>query len=99
MNNKRRSDTVLRKEERIVDQNEYSYELIMREGSTTACWRVPLYSIRVKMKDACGVSKCADTSDIFSDINKAIVFFEKIVRNLATPIDLAYIVEDEMCDI
>ena len=99
MNSKRRSGTVLRKEERIVDQNEYSYELIMREGANTACWRMPLYSIRVKMKDACGVSRSADTSDIFADINKAITFFEKIVRNLATPIDLAYIVEDEMCDI
>lgn len=99
MSKQRTFDTILRKEERSDEQNEYSYELIMREGSSTASWRVPLYSIRVNMKDAFGVSRSADTKDIFADKNKAILFFEKIVRNLATPIDLAYIVEDEMCDI
>ncbi len=99
MNNSKFADRVLRKEERTVDNNSYSYELIMREGSSTACWKVPLYSIRVNMKDESGVYRSADAKDIFSDQKKAVSFFEKIVRNLATPIDLAYIVEDEMCDI
>ena len=36
------------------------------------------------------------TTELFSDLKKAVRFFEKLVANLATPIDLAYIVEDEM---
>jgi hypothetical protein len=90
---------ILRKEERSVDNNIYTYELIMREGDATASWRMPLYSVRVKMKDALGVSRTADAKDIFADGVKAVSFFERLVKNLATPIDLAYIVEDELCDI
>ncbi len=90
---------ILRTEERAVDDSIYTYELIMREGDATACWRMPLYSIRVKMKDTLGVSRTADAKDIFADGVKAVSFFEKLVKNLATPIDLAYIVEDELCDI
>ena len=37
----------------------------------------------------------AKTRELFSEGNKAKAFFDKLVRNLATPIDLAYIVEDE----
>ena len=90
---------ILRKEERSVDNSIYTYELILREGDATACWRMPLYSIRVKMRDTLGVCRTADAKDIFSDGVKAVSFFEKLVKNLATPIDLAYIVEDELCDI
>ena len=38
----------------------------------------------------------SDANDLFSDLSRASGFFDKIVDNLATPIDLAYIVEDEM---
>lgn len=89
-------DRVLRKEERFDEGNSYSYELLMREGDTVADFKLPLYSIRVDMTDTEGHRRQADARDVFSNAEKAIAFFDKIVRNLATPIDLAYILEDEM---
>ncbi len=87
---------VIRREERIDEENRYLYELMMRRGDTVACWRMPLYSIRVNMTDAFGNEGSADVTDVFADEDKALDFFDKIVRNLATPIDLSYILEDEM---
>ena len=78
------------------DGNYYSYELLMREGDTVSDYRIPLYSIRVDMTDTHGYRREANARDAFSNADKAIEFFDKIVRNLATPIDLAYILEDEM---
>ena len=89
-------DKLIRKEERQDGENIYSYELLMREGDTVADFRLPLYSIRVDMTDKYGHKRQANARDVFSSIDKAIDFFDKIVRNLATPIDLAYILEDEM---
>ena len=74
----------------------YSYELLMSEGDMVANYRLPLYSIRVKMTDKNGEQREASARDVFSRKSEATAFFEKIVRNLATPIDLAYILEDEM---
>ena len=34
--------------------------------------------------------------DAFADPGRAILFFEKLVRGLATPIDLPYVLEDSM---
>ena len=96
MSNQGLYDTVLIKEERSDDFNTYSYELIVRNGDSTASWRMPLYSIKVIMTDAKGNKKSADAKDVFSNFDKAREFFTRIVNNLATPIDLAYILEDEM---
>ena len=89
-------DTVIRKEERQDEGNTYSYELRLRRGESTADFRLPLYSIRIGMTDTEGVLRQADAKDVFSNKKRAVEFFEKLVRNLATPIDLAYIVEDEL---
>ena len=67
-----------------------------REGEGVADFRLPLYSIRVDMTDKHGNRRQANARDVFSNIDKAAEFFDKLVRNLATPIDLAYILEDEM---
>ncbi len=89
---------LLRREEVADDGNLYSYELSVREGNTTADWRLPLYSIKVNMTDITGKSREEDAKDVFSSRVRADEFFDKIVKNLATPIDLAYIIEDEMAD-
>lgn len=89
-------DTVIRTEERIDDGNSYSYQLMKRKGDSTANWQLPLYSFRINMIDKRGQEREATAKDIFSDEGKALAFFDKIVRNLATPIDLAYIIEDEL---
>ena len=48
------------------------------------------------ISDPEGDTTSAETRELFADIGKAVSFFDKLVRNLATPIDLAYIVEDEI---
>ena len=43
-----------------------------------------------------GKVRKSEAKDVFSSKRKAIEFFDKIVRNLATPIDLKYVIEDEI---
>ena len=74
----------------------YSYSLIERCSSMMPSYGLPLYSLRVLMTDSDGESTEAMAEDLFRDVNKALSFYDKIVRNLATPIDLAYVIEDEM---
>jgi len=87
-------DTVIRREERSDGENKYLYELTVSESKSTASYRLPLYSIRVSMTMADGERSSAKAKKAFADAGKAILFYEKVVRNLATPIDLAYIMED-----
>ena len=87
---------LIKQEDKLKDGYIYSYQLTMREGCSTADWRMPLYSIKVDMTDSEGNKTSSDAKDIFSSLDKAIQLFDKIVRNLATPIDLAYIIEDEL---
>ena len=96
MKKKKTIDTVIRQDFREDSENSYSYQLIMRENTHTASYRIPLYSIRVNMTDSDGEFTTADVKDVFADAGKAINFYEKLVRYLATPIDLKYIVEDEI---
>ena len=80
----------------VEDGIGYKYELFMRESSMVASCGIPLYSISVEMTQGDGKVTKAHTKDLFSDIGKATEFFEKLVNNLATPIDLPYVVEDEL---
>lgn len=91
-------DKVIRKEQKFDKGSSYLYELVVRRGDSIANWQVPLYSVRINMVDPNGNNRQADAMDIFSDKTEAEEFFDTIVRNLATPIDLAYILEDEMTD-
>ena len=89
-------DSVIRTEEREKDGIGYKYKLIMKESLGVASYGIPLYSIDVEMNQGNGKTTSATATDLFADAGRAINFFERIVDNLATPIDLAYIVEDEM---
>ena len=75
----------------------YSYTLTARESRRVASYRIPLYSITVRLTDAESNTTDATVSDAFSDIGKALVFYERIVEHLATPLNLPYIFEDEYC--
>ena len=87
----------VRTEVRRVDGIEYRYELTERENTSVAGFGLPLYSVAVMMEsEESGKRSHGRTTELFSDIKKAVHFFEKLVSNLATPIDLAYIVEDEL---
>ena len=89
-------DTIIRKEEREADGFNYKYELVMRESARVASYKLPLYSISVEMSKNEKTVTFAETNEVFSSEKKAIQFFDKMVRNLATPIDLPYILEDEL---
>ena len=76
----RTTDTVIRCDDRRDDRFDYRYELIMKEGDGVATWRIPLYSIKVYMTDRNGKSTSSDIKDIFADVGKAIIFYEKLFR-------------------
>ena len=88
-------ETLIIKETKSDGENKYYYELIERIGETTADWRLPLYTVRVTMTGNSGPERCYEAKNLFSNKREAIEFFDMIVRNLATPIDLPYILEDE----
>ena len=73
----------------------YKYELHMKErsrGTSTAS----LYLISIELTLDDGSVTYAETGEVFADVGKAIAFFDRMVENLATPIDLPYVLEDEI---
>lgn len=89
------SKEIIRLEERINDGLFYRYKLIRTKSLKVASYHMPLYSIEVSLtkdENTTENSLC----EVFSDLGKAIVFFDHIVENLATPIDLPYILEDKI---
>lgn len=91
-----KNETLIRREVRSEGAYVYTYELIASESRRTASYKITLYGIRVAMTDIEGATTSADIKEAFADSGRAILFFEKLVRNLCTPIDLAYIHEDEL---
>lgn len=89
-------DTIIKSEVREADGAKYHYSLIMTESNKVASYKLPLYSIEVEMTDSDGKVTSARTKEIFADVGKAIAFFRKLSENLATPLNLLYILEDEM---
>lgn len=89
-------DNILIQENRELEGYSYTYELILRKGIRTHDWGLPLYSIKVSMTDNNGRKSQSEATDVFTDRKRAEGFFHKLVRNLATPIDLGYVVEDEV---
>lgn len=72
----------------------YMYSLIVKESDKVASYRLPLYSIKIEMSSADGGHTEAQTGEIFADIGKAVVFYERLIESLATPLNLPYILED-----
>ena len=95
---KNESDTVIIRTNTVnEDGANYKYKLYMQESGNVASYKLPLYSIGIEMTDQDGNYTEARIADVFSDIGKALVFYERLVENLATPLNLPYILEDEMC--
>jgi hypothetical protein len=93
MRNKECNTQVIKEEHRTSEGYEYSYLLTERSSRRISSYRLPLYSIRIRMKGE-DVSSEKEVKDAFSDLGKAVTFFDELVDNLATPIDLPYILED-----
>ena len=71
----------------------YRYLLYASRSRKVASFNLPLYSIEIIMlKD--GESSNCSSGELFSDVGKAISFYNKLKDNLATPIDLPFIIED-----
>ena len=73
----------------------YEYSLFSSESPRLASFRLPLYSITVKMTADGEVTEGA-VNDVFADLGKATLFYEMLVENLATPVDLTYVLEDKI---
>lgn len=89
-------DTVIRREIREAEGFRYTYELILREGDKTADWGLTLYSVKISMVDEKGETSEREARDLFTSQDQALEFYNKLVRNLATPLNLGYVVEDEL---
>ncbi|MBQ4070902.1 MAG: hypothetical protein IJD51_00610 [Clostridia bacterium] len=87
----------IRQRRRCEGGDTYIYELIYNTDTVTTTVGIPVYSLRVRMEcGRTGKVTEAHTGGIFADERKAERFFDKLCDNLATPIDLAYVVEDEL---
>ena len=89
-------DSVIKKEIKEEDGAKYCYSLVMSESNKVASYKLPLYSVEIEMTDKHGNVTNARTRDLFADVGKAISFYRKLVENLATPLNLPYILEDEL---
>lgn len=89
-------EKVIRCDEVVCGAVSYSYTLTAAENKNHASFRIPLYSVTVEMTDEDGEVTSASVKDAFCDVGQALIFYGKIVEGLATPIDLAYVYEDEM---
>ena len=88
--------TVIRNDLVNADGIEYRYKLLMSKSKKVASYSLPLYSIEIDMRAKDGETTECSVENVFSDVGKAIVFYERMIKNLATPIDLPYILEDEI---
>ena len=91
---KERSKTV-REELRYDDGMEYKYTLTVRRSDRTASYGLALYSVKAELVDNEGIHSEASLIDAFRSPEAAFRFFDHITRNLATPIDLPFVFEDE----
>ena len=91
----RSSLTVIRREHVESEGLHYKYELQMKERTRgSAIVRAYIISVEMTLDD--GSTTYAETGEVFLDVGKAIAFFDRMVKNLATPIDLGYVLEDDM---
>lgn len=96
MSKTRVMQAVIRRTEVEDKEARYKYTLSVCESKRVASYRLPLYSIGIEMTTSDGKHTEVVAKDIFADIGKAVVFYDKIVENRATPLNLHYIIEDDM---
>ena len=96
MNTTEKKVSDIRCERRQTNDGEYEYILSVRVSDRTASFGLPLYSISVAMTNADGERSESRLEDAFLSSKAASDFFDRIVDNLATPIDLPFVFEDEM---
>lgn len=93
---KKAEGRLIRAEERRDEGRIYEYSLKVRVSEEVASYRLPLYSLCIDLTDEYGVKTSSAVENAFVDLDAASSFFDILVENLATPIDLPYILEDEL---
>ena len=74
----------------------YTYTLSYEDSSRIASMGIRLYSISIEFINIDGVRGFAEAKECFADKKKAVEFFNRLVSCLATPLNLPYIIEDEL---
>ena len=95
MKNKGKLPVIIREDTREKDEYTYIYRLIESPPRTIGRLTVSFYSISIEMTDGENKSE-SKLTDLFADVGKALAFYHSLVGNLASPIDLNYILEDKI---
>ena len=81
----------------ILDgENELTYIMSKNISTAIASFKITLYSIKIEMKNSDGNFSFYELNNVFANEVKARCFFDKLVSNLATPINLPFVFDDEM---
>ena len=89
-------EKILRTVQRSDGGFTYEYILSLGESTATSSFRIPLYSITVRLTAPDGTVTERASHELFSDLSHALEFFDKISLALVTPINLPYVIEDEL---
>ena len=81
--------TDIRTEVREIDGYRYTYTLMCTQDA-----QLSEYCIRIHLITPDGEETAATCSEGMADGGRALLFFRLLVRELVTPIDLPYILED-----
>ena len=86
---------IIRSEESIDGSAKYVYRLIGSEAEISSTVKVMLYSIEVEMNRNGSITSYK-SGNLFLNKDKAERFFVKLIKNLATPANLPYLIEDSL---
>lgn len=90
------TEGIIRKENICDGENNYTYTLTRQVSTMVSSFKITLYSIRIDMWDKSGERSYYELRNVFANEKKALRFFNKLVENIATPINLPFVFEDEM---
>ena len=97
MKNTTDNEAVLIKcERRECELGTLEYKIHMTPGRMIANYNLELYSISITLTDENGKESFSEVREIFASYRSAERFLRMLSENLATPIELIYIVEDEL---
>ena len=89
-----KTETVIRSEKVLDRGNLYCYTLTESDSANGTM----LYSLRISLRMKNGEFSENTARDIFTEKSAAMHFFDKMLKNLATPLNLPYVIEDELLD-
>ena len=89
------NEKIIKEDIRECDGAIFLYRLTEGYPKKIGRLTIPLYSIYIELNKNGECSK-SSVNEIFADVGKALSFYHSLLENLATPIDLHYILEDRI---